>query len=140
MRRATLRRRAPLKSRSHHAPTRTELDQLMREVVVVRDRVCRRCGARAKPGRGGGLEVAHIMPKGQWPALRHELSNVVLLCHRDHHYWWHRNPIEAVLWLEHAFGAGYADQLRVMALARSRPDPNMVRLYLTRERDRLLKL
>lgn len=46
--------------------------------VALRDHWrCLRCGAR-------GWDLAHILPKGKFPELRHEVKNICVLC-RDCH-------------------------------------------------------
>jgi hypothetical protein len=108
-----------------------ELDQLVRQIVLIRDGFkCQRCGAGVRPGRGKGLEVAHLMPKGAHPALRHELLNVTLLCHRCHFEFWHKSPILAFNWLVEMRGQNFVDNLRYLAQSRSHVDREAVRVYL----------
>ena len=117
--------------------TRRELDALLRQAVLERDGyACRRCGAGKRPGRGGAVQVAHIKPKGSYPALRHRLENVVTLCAACHIYGrgaWHKDPAAAVAWALAHLGARHLELLELLAGSTHRcPDPATVRLYLER--------
>lgn len=126
LRRKQVRRTAP-KPR-----TQTQvLDDLVRQIVLLRDDFrCQRCHAAGKRGPGGQLHVAHVMPKGQYPAMRHELKNVMLMCYRCHMHWWHKNPAEAMLWLENLKGEQFVNWLRMTAHTRKKVDKAALRLYL----------
>jgi len=69
-RKAPLRRKAQLKRSAAIQRKRTDLkvltqtqqlDLLVRQIVLIRDQFrCRRCGVGVKPGRGHGLQAAHL--------------------------------------------------------------------------------
>lgn len=110
-----------------------ELDQLVRQIVLARDGFrCVKClkDATGREGRKVALQAAHIMPKGAYPALRHELDNVITLCWRDHMVFWHRNPIEAMEWLIGKYGQAYVDRLRYLAQTRAKVDKQALKIYL----------
>lgn len=113
-----------------------ELDDLLRDVVLRRDGFrCLKCGAETKPGRGGGLQAAHIFPKGSYPAMRYELDNVICLCARCHIFGpqaWHKHPIAALDWVRAHFGEARLNHLGELArLRKSRPrDHALIRMYL----------
>lgn len=145
MKRTPLRRKSALRPKRVHrrglpkpkSPVQ-ELDALLRQVVLARDGFrCQWCERNARPGRGGGLEVAHVLPKGAYPALRHDLENVVLLCHRCHHYRWHRNPVAAWEWITELRGEEWLRRLRLWARTRHHVDRGAVRLYLEAELEKL---
>lgn len=124
-------RKTRLKPRGKkHSETKV-LDLLCREIVLARDHHrCRRCGNQSSPGRGGALQSAHIFPKGQYPGLRWELSNLLALCYRCHIHWWHKNPIEAREWIEFHLGTKELERLRLLAQTRRRTDRKALQLYL----------
>lgn len=99
--------KAPRK-RSAKARLVSEADKLVRELVMARDGCCVRCGKTEK------LQAAHILPKGRVPRLRFELLNVMALCVGCHLYFWHKNPVEAALWIREAI-PGRVDDLHIMA-------------------------
>src|SRR3990172_8849531 len=145
MKRSPLKRKTPLtpkrKWTAHPKPkTETEeLDALLRQIVLIRDEFkCQKCGVGVRTGRGRGLEVAHLLPKGQYPALRHELLNVKLMCWNCHFNWWHKNPLEAWDWLRGLNGENFVENLRWMARTRTKVDKAAVRVYLQGELDRLM--
>lgn len=133
-------RRAPLKRRGKRAATTKELDAMLRQIVLIRDgNRCRKCGIEKRVGRGRGLEAAHIFPKGQYPGLRYELGNVLTLCHKDHFFWWHKNPIEAHDWARRELGTDTLASLRRVGLSRrGKRDPVAMKFYLEKELEKLL--
>lgn len=88
---------------------KTKLNKLVREYVVLRDKVCLRCG---KPDR---LHASHIYPKGKYRKMQFNTDNVKALCVGCHLYWWHKHPIEAREWAEEALGIDRLDKLKKQA-------------------------
>ena len=132
MRRTPLTRKTRLRKTSKRKADTRALDQLCRDLVLARDgHRCRKCGKEASPGRGGALQSAHILPKGQYPALRWELDNLLVLCYRCHLHWWHKSPIDAWMWVRSEIGAEKLERLRTIGLARSRTDRKALRIYLS---------
>jgi len=134
MKRTRLKRKRPLKAKSPKRALTDALDCLLRQVVVLRDRDCVACKAGAKPGRGGGLEVAHILPKGQWPNLRYNLANVRLLCHRCHFHRAHKDPF---FWFN-VVGHAHMQELRFRARTLKKPDRKLEKIMLEQEIERYM--
>ena len=88
---------------------KTKLHKLVREYVVLRDKVCLRCG---KPDR---LHASHIYPRGKYPKMQFNIDNVKALCLGCHLYWWHKHPIEAREWAENTLGIDRLDKLKKQA-------------------------
>lgn len=120
------------------------LDKLLRRAVIARDGLS--CKMKSMGGAcGGPLGVAHLLPKGAHPALRHELDNVVLACWRHHLHVWHKNPLLAMAWAARELGPKHMEKLEELARLRkgtghSKTDKMAVRLYLEAEIERLEKL
>ena len=74
----------------------SKCDHLLYECLLLRDKECQMCGKTTT------LVPSHCYGKKTYPALRHELLNLVLLCD-DCHKWWHSNPIEAWEWFEEKY-------------------------------------
>lgn len=136
---ARARHRVPLRPVGRAGASRLLLDGLYRAIILARDgHRCRRCGATKRPGRGGGLQAAHIKPKGSHPALRYVLDNGVTLCASCHIYGpaaWHRDPSAAIKWARLAVGSDLLERLDGLAAARGRKglDKEAMRLYLESE-------
>ena len=77
---------------------KTKLNKLVREFVVLRDKVCLRCG------KSDRLHASHIYPKGKFRKMQFNVDNVKALCLGCHLYWWHKHPIEAKEWAEKTLG------------------------------------
>jgi 5-methylcytosine-specific restriction endonuclease McrA len=127
-------RRARLRRVGRRGAVLQSLDALLRDIVLYRDgHRCRKCGLGKRPGRGGGLQAAHIIPKGAHPALRYHLDNVILLhaypCHLG---WWHKDPVAAVAWARSVLGNAHIDRLELLARihGRSKGDRAATRIYL----------
>jgi hypothetical protein len=116
------------------------LDALLRRVVLLRDAECQ-MGASGLPDCSGGLQAAHVLPKGTYPAMRHDPQNVVLLCAYHHVYGrgsWHKDPLGAVEWFRERYGEDAIARLRAIAdMRRKKPDPTATRLYLEAELKKL---
>ena len=131
-----LRRRKPLALVGKRGKTLGQLDALLRQVVLERDgHRCRKCGAGKLPGRAGGLQAAHIKPKGAHPAMRYVVDNVLTLCAKDHLFWWHKDPTAAVAWAAQHLGQEHLDKLDMIARTRGRQrfDRELTRIYLEGE-------
>jgi 5-methylcytosine-specific restriction endonuclease McrA len=85
---------------------RTKLSKLVREYVILRDKVCLRCGS---PER---LQASHIYPKGRYRKMEFNVDNLKALCVGCHLYWWHKNPIEAKEWAEKTLGKVRLNRLK----------------------------
>lgn len=141
MRRSPIRRRSRLRPRSQRSVETRALDALLRRIVLLRDgHKCRRCGEGPRHGRGFALQAAHIRPKGAYPALRWETSNVICLCAYCHVYGkgaWHKDPAAAAAWALEHLGREYLDRLEFMAQTRRKVDRAAVKVFLELELKRL---
>lgn len=88
---------------------KTKLNKLVREYVILRDRVCLKCG------KSDRLHASHIYPRGKYPKMQFNVENVKALCLGCHLYWWHKHPIEAREWAEKALGIDRLDKLKKQA-------------------------
>jgi 5-methylcytosine-specific restriction endonuclease McrA len=98
-------------------------------------------GRCMKCGRATWLQVSHIEPKGQYPAMRWDIDNALPLCAPCHLFWWHKNPGEAYLWSVEVLGQEKRDELsqraKIRKQAGAKPDPRAVLLYLKQKRKEL---
>ena len=85
---------------------KTKLNKLVREYVVLRDKVCLRCG------KADRLHASHIYPKGKYRKMQFNVENVKALCLGCHLYWWHKHPIEAKEWAEKTLGKVRLNRLK----------------------------
>tara|TARA_R100000455_G_C6267629_1_gene123008 strand:+ start:285 stop:692 length:408 start_codon:yes stop_codon:yes gene_type:complete len=85
---------------------KTKLNKLVREYVVLRDKVCLRCG------KSDRLHASHIYPKGKFRKMQFNVDNVKALCLGCHLYWWHKHPIEAKEWAEKTLGKARLNRLK----------------------------
>ena len=85
---------------------KTKLNKLVREYVVLRDKVCLRCG------KSDRLHASHIYPKGKFRKMQFNVDNVKALCLGCHLYWWHKHPIEAKVWAEKTLGKARLNRLK----------------------------
>jgi len=69
-------------------------DDLCRQILILRDRVCQRCGATE------GLVPSHCFGKKAYPNLRHDLLNLLFLCDDCHKEFWHKYPVLAWEWFK----------------------------------------
>tara|TARA_X000001388_G_scaffold77361_1_gene77857 strand:- start:33 stop:392 length:360 start_codon:yes stop_codon:yes gene_type:complete len=88
---------------------KTKLNKLVREYVILRDKVCLKCG------KSDRLHASHIYPRGKYPKMQFNVENVKALCLGCHLYWWHKHPIEAREWAEKALGIDRLDKLKKQA-------------------------
>ena len=85
---------------------KNKLHKLVREYVLLRDKVCLRCK------KGGVLHASHIYPRGKYPRMQFLTENVKLLCTGCHLYWWHKHPIEAMEWAIKELGRKRLNKLK----------------------------
>ena len=114
------------------------LKALFRAVVLERDgHRCRKCGSGKRPGRGGGLQAAHIYPQGSHPSMRFRLENAITLCASCHIYGrnaWHRHPKAALDWARRELGDDLLYKLDLITRVRgNRLDKELTRIYLEGE-------
>ncbi len=88
---------------------KNKLHKLLREYVILRDKMCLRCG------KTNNLHASHIYPRGKYPKMQFNPDNVKALCLGCHLYWWHKHPIEAKEWAEKALGKGRLNRLKKQA-------------------------
>ena len=134
--RADLRRKplrhTRLRRRSARAEDEAALDAMLREYVMRRDgNRCRRCGRGPKPGRGGMLTTAHILPKGKYASARYLPENVIALCYGCHLEFAHKDPLGFVCWIEDTFRLSVVTRLHAIAACPGRVDRAMDRVRLT---------
>lgn len=74
----------------------------LKDLVKKRDwDICCHCNEKtSKNGKKKVLHLSHIMPRWEYPHLEFDPDNVVLHCFSCHLKWWHKNPIEAYMWLK----------------------------------------
>ena len=85
---------------------KNKLNKLGREYIILRDKVCLRCG------KSGNLHASHIYPKGKYRKMQFNVENVKALCLACHLYWWHKSPIEAKDWAEKVLGKNRLNKLK----------------------------
>ena len=123
-------RRTRVRKQSEKGKLVRECDKLVWELVKARDKRCLRCAGMT------ALTPFHILPKGTYPRLRHELINVICVCWPCHRHHWHDNPVEGVEWLERVL-PGRMGQLRVLAAVAPRVDLKILQIGLEREVEEL---
>jgi 5-methylcytosine-specific restriction endonuclease McrA len=75
-----------------------ELWKVVAAKIKERDHyTCWHCGK--KMDNPSALHCSHILPKGQYKNYEFCSWNLKTLCMGCHLQWWHKNPIEASLWL-----------------------------------------
>ena len=86
------------------------LASIQREVAMLRDKCCQRCGGEAQ-------EMSHVYGKGCYPNeyIKYATINVLMLCNSCHHQFWHKDTPEAMEWFEGKFGGRYRE-LRLLVL------------------------
>lgn len=101
--------KASSKSRERAAKIK-ELDGLLRKFVLAREcYACEKCGSRTET-----LQAAHVLSKGPSSRLRFEPDNIMCLCLKDHLYFWHKSPHEAVAWFNEKYPGRY-ERLQIAA-------------------------
>ena len=105
----------------------TATDKIFRQVILKeRPNICEHC----LKNDNRMVYVAHILPKIQWPRLRYQRSNVLLLCYWCHKQWAHLNPVEFTEWLDAYKGAELKNSLRELSRSLPKVDLKMVQLCL----------
>jgi hypothetical protein len=98
-----------------------KLDKLMSEQIRARG-MCERCGRKANEVQ---LQCAHIYSRS-YKHLRWDPENLLCLC-SGCHFWWHLNPVEAIIWV------GGIKDLKYLAKMRQNTTPikdwQLVELY-----------
>lgn len=106
------------------------LDRLFSQLIHFRDGVCQWCNKGT-----GKLDAAHILAKSDYPGLRYNEENAILLCFCCHRRW-HNNPIETAEWYHNKYG--YANYKR---LVEKNKEPYVFDLTkFTQEKQRLQKV
>lgn len=84
-------------------------DDLLREILKLKYKQCLKCGS------GQNLQVSHIISR-RFSATRCDISNVQLLCAKDHIYFtnW---PREFSKWISQSIGSDKYEELRLKALS-----------------------
>ena len=102
---------------------KTKLNKLVRDYVLLRDKVCLR------GGKSNNLHASHIYPKGKFRKMEFDTDNVKALCLGCHLYWWHKHPIEAKDWAEKTLGKERLDRLKKKAnsVNKNKLDFNLLR-------------
>lgn len=109
---------------ANQKPTKKTLDDLAREVVRARDKVCRRTG------KTDNLQVCHVFSRSN-KAVRWDLDNLFLLTAGEHLFWAHKNPVEFTEWVIKQLGEERYQALRMRAaVVGQKIDKWAVRLYL----------
>jgi hypothetical protein len=127
-------KRKPIRRKSAGRKEQESLYGLVRQIILKRDGyACVMCGKGERQNRV--LQAAHILPKGVYRNMRHELDNVISLCAYPCHLGtrgWHNDPIAARELIDYKFGTDYIPRLKLMADQRKtkKPDLKAVRLFL----------
>lgn len=104
---------------------RKRLDNLCREVIMLRDDRCQWCG------KFGPLDWAHINSR-RFPSTRWSLSNSLALC-KGCHLRWHHRPLEGAAWFE----AQFPERALALRVVRGvKVDPHGTFILLTQEKRR----
>lgn len=59
------------------------------------------------------LHCSHILPKGAFPKYQFCSWNLKCLTMHEHLQWWHKNPIQAALWLQTEYPEVYKKCLKM---------------------------
>lgn len=110
--------------------TKECLDDLVREVLKLRDKKCRVCGSTKY------LQVAHFITRSNY-AVRWDLDNVFRLCsgcHMMRRNSWHKDPASCAEWVRKELGEERYNALRMRAnTVGQRIDKWAVKIYLEEE-------
>lgn len=106
-------KRSPLrkKSKTTEAQLKRKVFELAKRVARERDKTCR---AEGVDGRTcwGYLQASHIYNEGTYRSMRYDLDNMIGMCTWHHIYWWHKNPIDAGIWIKNYLGEAKYKALR----------------------------
>lgn len=106
------------------------LNKLLHELVTLRDGSwCLRCKKTER------LNLSHIYPKGKYRRLEYDPDNLKFLCFGCHLGWWHKNPIEAHVWLQTVIPKKRLADLKLRAgyTGSVRMDYKLLKLFLENE-------
>lgn len=103
-------------------------------MIKCRER-CLKCGATQS------LQVSHIESVGKWKKLEYDTDNAIILCVGCHLYWWHKEPREAIKWLEQTLPKAQLDRLdlRKLSTGKGMYDYKLIKVFLEQELKELLK-
>ena len=104
-------------------PDDTELDDIARGIVIIRDKCCIWCGSIKI------LNASHIKPKGRNKSMRWDLDNVILLCWHCHFSKAHKDPLAFADFIRSKFGQTKYDELTLRA---NTPNPSIDRFDIKR--------
>ncbi|MFA6972902.1 MAG: hypothetical protein WC208_16080 [Gallionella sp.] len=110
-------------------PSIKNLDDLTREVVRLRDKVCQRSGVTKDQAK---LEVSHFISRAN-KHTRWDLDNVCLLSFREHYVWGHQNPNEFHEWWLKRLGEAKFNALMLRSKDTSKVDRSLIKLYLLQQ-------
>lgn len=108
---------------------RKVLNGIIHEILVLRDKVCLRCGTTER------LQASHIYPKGTYKKLEYDSENIKFLCWRCHFTWWHKHPLEAAEWIKTAIPKERYDRLKLRSQTSGdgSRDYKVLKLFLEQE-------
>lgn len=115
---------------------RKELNSLIREILVLRDKKCLRCGTTEK------LQGSHIWPKGHYRKLEFDSDNIIFLCYRCHFYFWHKSPLAAAEWIKTVIPLERYNRLKLRAYVTGEGsrDYKLIKLVLQDELNKLKQM
>jgi hypothetical protein len=111
------------------------LKTLYREIIMIKYHGrCLKCGASQN------LQVSHIESVGRWKKLEYDTDNAIILCLRDHLYWWHKDIRAANEWLETVISKTQLDRLKMRRLSTGKGmyDYKLIKIMLEQELKELL--
>lgn len=103
-----------------------ECDDLFRELINKRDKVCRICGTTKN------LQVAHIFSRSR-KSVRWNPLNAVLLCVKHHLFYAHREPMLFAEDVKRMLGKDYEGLRRQAETPARGQDLALEKIYLTNE-------
>ena len=93
------------KKKSPRKVLENKLDEVVKQIIRIRDGVCQHCG---KTCIKSDAHTCHVVPKGKGASWRRfDLLNVFLGCSYCHTEWWHKNILDANDWFKEKFPARY---------------------------------
>jgi len=118
-------KRSPLKRKPYYLKrtsklrkhTKLPIGKLKKQLLELAKRHVRerdgRCIMAGSNGRacGGGLQASHIFPEGIYHSMKFDPQNMIAACYGHHIGWWHKNPLEADIWLRNHIGQEQYDYL-----------------------------
>lgn len=113
---------------------RKELKAIYREIILAKyHERCLKCGGSQD------LQVSHIESVGRWKKLEYDTDNAIILCLRDHLYWWHKEIRAANEWLETVIPKAQLDRLKMRRLQTGKGmyDYKLIKIMLEQELKKL---